>query len=167
MMAGLLVALMASLRQPTTCLLPRSVLLCRAPACLFAGHVTDWTDHVWTEVWSQGQGKWCVHSCSWPPAALACASATSGRWRCGCAALSPLCLRWSLWSPAALRTGPRRIHVDSCECALDAPLLYESGWGKKLTYIVAAGLDEVVDVTRRWERVVAAAADTGPRSAAL
>ncbi len=35
------------------------------------------------------------------------------------------------------------LHVDSCECAIDAPLVYESGWGKQLSWVVAAGIDEV------------------------
>ena len=65
-----------------------------ALACGFdARHVTDWTDHVWTEVWSPAQRRW--------------------------------------------------LHVDACEAAVDAPLLYEGGWGKKLSYVVAVGLDEV------------------------
>ncbi|KAA0163130.1 hypothetical protein FNF31_02953 [Cafeteria roenbergensis] len=67
-----------------------------------ARHVHDSTDHVWTEVWSDGQARW--------------------------------------------------LHVDSCEQAIDRPLMYEAGWGKKLQWIVAVGRDEVVDVTRRYTR---------------
>ena len=46
----------------------------------------------------------------------------------------------------------RWIHADSCEGrdAIDCPLMYESGWGKKLTYVIAFGDYEVVDVTRRY-----------------
>jgi peptide-N4-(N-acetyl-beta-glucosaminyl)asparagine amidase len=43
-------------------------------------------------------------------------------------------------------------HADSCEASLDAPLMYESGWGKKLNMVVAAGFDDIVDVTRRYSR---------------
>lgn len=60
----------------------------------------DWTDHVWTEVYSLKQHKWC--------------------------------------------------HCDSCENAFDSPLMYESGWGKKLSYIVAFNPYNVVDVMQRY-----------------
>lgn len=65
-------------------------------------HVHDSTDHVWTEVWSEGQERW--------------------------------------------------LHADSCEQATDTPLMYETGWNKKLQHITAIGRDEVVDVTRRYTR---------------
>lgn len=42
------------------------------------------------------------------------------------------------------------MHADSCEASLNEPLLYESGWGKKLTYVVAVGRGSVADVTRRY-----------------
>lgn len=73
-----------------------------------ARHVVDWTDHVWTEVYSSSQQRW--------------------------------------------------MHCDSCEDKLDAPLMYETGWGKKLSYVLAFSAFEVVDVskryTRKWQEVL-------------
>lgn len=74
-------------------------LICRALG-YDARWCLDWTDHVWTEVWSVSQNRW--------------------------------------------------LHCDSCEDVCDKPLLYDKGWGKRLTYVVAFGKDEAVDVTRRY-----------------
>jgi peptide-N4-(N-acetyl-beta-glucosaminyl)asparagine amidase len=74
-------------------------LVCRALG-YDARWCLDWTDHVWTEVWSVSQRRW--------------------------------------------------LHCDSCEDVCDKPLLYDKGWGKRLTYVVAFGKDEAVDVTRRY-----------------
>jgi len=52
----------------------------------------------------------------------------------------------------------RWIMADSCEGKIDAPLMYEHGWGKKLSHIFAYnsgcgdGPGTVVDVTRRYTR---------------
>ena len=74
--------------------------------CIAMGYtarlVLDWTDHVWTEVWSEKRQRW--------------------------------------------------LHCDSCENAMDSPLVYEAGWGKKLSYIISFGRDEVLDTTRRYTR---------------
>lgn len=44
----------------------------------------------------------------------------------------------------------RWIHADSCEDIMDEPLLYEQGWGKKLNYCIATGVDVVLDVTKKY-----------------
>ncbi len=60
-------------------------------------YVLDWTDHVWTEVFSEAQQRW--------------------------------------------------LHCDPCEGICDRPLLYEAGWNKKLTYVIAFAKDQVM----KWE----------------
>lgn len=42
------------------------------------------------------------------------------------------------------------LHVDPCEGKLNAPLIYEHGWGKQLSYIIAVSRDDVQDVTWRY-----------------
>ena len=35
---------------------------------------------------------------------------------------------------------------------MDRPDLYEGGWNKKLSYVIALSVDEAVDVTRRYTK---------------
>lgn len=50
------------------------------------------------------------------------------------------------FSPAA----GRWLHIDSCEAARDQPLLYDRGWGKKMSYAIAFSVEGAVDVSRGY-----------------
>ncbi|EFA85896.1 hypothetical protein PPL_01128 [Heterostelium album PN500] len=55
-----------------------------------------------------------------------------------------------VWTEIWSDSENRWIHCDSCEPAYDKPLTYESGWGKKLTYVFAFEVDGIFDVSRRY-----------------
>lgn len=53
-----------------------------------------------------------------------------------------------VWTPSLQRW----VHCDPCENAYDTPLMYESGWGKRLSYVLGFGQMQFVDVTKRYTR---------------
>jgi peptide-N4-(N-acetyl-beta-glucosaminyl)asparagine amidase len=55
-----------------------------------------------------------------------------------------------VWTEVYMEETGLWTHVDSCEEAVDTPLMYEGGWGKKLSYVVAVSKDEVLDATPRY-----------------
>ena len=64
--------------------------------------------------------------------------------------------RWVLdvtdhvWTEIYSHQMGRWLHADPCEATCDAPMTYERGWGKKLSYVLAFSSEEAVDVSRRY-----------------
>ena len=118
-----------------------------------ARHVHDWTDHVWTEVFSdskQRSGSLKLHALSKITGSGDVRSDLAGgymsilvkrHWT------PPSCTR----TPAALVTasGPGSV-TSAGERGWESFPCLRKGWGKKLTYCIGFARDHVVDVTRRY-----------------
>lgn len=55
-----------------------------------------------------------------------------------------------VWAEIYSRKLDRWIHFDPCENSFDKPLLYELGWGKKMSYVIAFEVDLVSDVSKKY-----------------
>uniref|UniRef100_A0A182Q7B3 Peptide-N(4)-(N-acetyl-beta-glucosaminyl)asparagine amidase n=1 Tax=Anopheles farauti TaxID=69004 RepID=A0A182Q7B3_9DIPT len=55
-----------------------------------------------------------------------------------------------VWTEVWSERRQRWIHVDPCENVLDAPLMYEHGWHKEITYVFGFARDDVQDVSFRY-----------------
>ena len=55
-----------------------------------------------------------------------------------------------VWTEVWSQTQNRWLHLDACENLCDKPLIYEHGWKKQISYVLAFSKDEVTDVTWRY-----------------
>ncbi|KAF8704602.1 Transglutaminase/protease-like protein, partial [Rhizoctonia solani] len=72
----------------------------------------------------------------------------------GAFSLHDLQLVWNkedhVWNEYFSPGAGRWIHTDSCEAARDQPLLYDRGWGKKMSYIFSFSIDGASDMSRGY-----------------
>ena len=91
-------------------------------------------DHVWTEVWDENSE--CTEELK--------RASQEGR-----VDFDSLEMKYSS-STLTKGTNPRYVAFDSCEGFTDNPLVYETGWGKTISRVIAASLFGFYDVTQRY-----------------
>ncbi|CAI5935479.1 unnamed protein product [Closterium sp. NIES-65] len=90
----------------------------------------------------------------WANAFTLCCRALGYDARQVCVIIERQAVDWTdhVWTECYSHAKQRWLHLDPCEAAFDTPLLYEKGWGKKLSYVFGVGRDGVADVIRRYTR---------------
>jgi hypothetical protein len=71
---------------------------------------------------------------------------------CLCVCVCVCAGRSQVWVEVFVPSLGRYVHADPCEKSLDAPLTYEAGWNKKLSYIFSFSRFGVTDVIHRYSR---------------